>query len=193
MVDVVIINEVLFPRTPYGAAWGMLQYVEDIEAMGQYNWAEAVRRVVVDTQLRTHRRSFTSSETCVANALEFMAIDEFGYYVDDGEVVEWERRLKGSDNGHAGEMEPPNQDLSASKIACLGDVSITARETPNVVGVVEDGPQRCQDGVNDAVDVHREVTHAVSGDSSDGDKDFHSSIIDELQLGQHANSQACTP
>ena len=55
------------------------------------------------------------------------------------QVVELERRLKESDNGHAGEMGPPNQDLSASKTACLGDISTIPSETPNVAGVVEDG------------------------------------------------------
>ena len=39
---VFILSGVLFPRIPYGAAWRMLHYVEDIEGMGQYNWAEAV-------------------------------------------------------------------------------------------------------------------------------------------------------
>lgn len=43
-----ILSGVLFPRTPYGASWGMLYYVEDIEGMGQYNWAEAVWRVVAE-------------------------------------------------------------------------------------------------------------------------------------------------
>ena len=44
-----ILSGALFPRTPYGAAWGMLHYVEDIDGMSQYNWAEAVWRVVMET------------------------------------------------------------------------------------------------------------------------------------------------
>ncbi|KAJ8451316.1 hypothetical protein Cgig2_014088 [Carnegiea gigantea] len=32
-----IMSGVLFPHTPYGAAWGMLQYIEDIDRMGEYN------------------------------------------------------------------------------------------------------------------------------------------------------------
>ncbi|KAJ8437549.1 hypothetical protein Cgig2_017902 [Carnegiea gigantea] len=51
-----VISGVLFPRTPYGATWGMLHYTENIEQMGQYNWAEAVWRVVVETIEDTQKK-----------------------------------------------------------------------------------------------------------------------------------------
>ncbi|KAJ8420616.1 hypothetical protein Cgig2_023143 [Carnegiea gigantea] len=51
-----ILSGVLFPRTLYGAAWSMMQYVEDIEGMGQYNWAEAVWRVIGETIEDTQRK-----------------------------------------------------------------------------------------------------------------------------------------
>ena len=38
-----------FLRTPYGAAWGVDKYVEDVVGLGKYNWAEAVWRVLVES------------------------------------------------------------------------------------------------------------------------------------------------
>ncbi|KAJ8421573.1 hypothetical protein Cgig2_028557 [Carnegiea gigantea] len=51
-----IMSGVLFPGAPYGVAWGMLQYVEDIQRIGEYNWAEAVWRVVVNTIEDTQKK-----------------------------------------------------------------------------------------------------------------------------------------
>jgi len=38
----VVLSSVLFPRTPYGAVWSLLHYVEDIQGIGSYDWAKAV-------------------------------------------------------------------------------------------------------------------------------------------------------
>ena len=53
-----VLSGVLFPRTPYGAAWNLLQYVEDIDRMGEYAWAEAVWRVLVETIEDTQRKLY---------------------------------------------------------------------------------------------------------------------------------------
>ncbi|KAJ8446969.1 hypothetical protein Cgig2_006597 [Carnegiea gigantea] len=45
----ILLSDVLFPRTPYGAAWSLLRYVDDAEGMGQYAWADAIWQVVVDS------------------------------------------------------------------------------------------------------------------------------------------------
>ncbi|KAJ8425145.1 hypothetical protein Cgig2_032651 [Carnegiea gigantea] len=52
----IVLSGVLFPRTPYGAAWSLLRYVDDVEGMGQYAWAEAVWQVVVDFIEDTQRK-----------------------------------------------------------------------------------------------------------------------------------------
>ena len=44
----IILSGVLFPRTPYGAAWSFLRYTDDVAGMCQYAWAEVIWRVVVD-------------------------------------------------------------------------------------------------------------------------------------------------
>ena len=38
-----------FPKTPYGAAWGVEKYVQDFAGLGKYNWAEVVWRVLVES------------------------------------------------------------------------------------------------------------------------------------------------
>lgn len=38
-----------FPHTPYGAAWGVQKYVEDVRGLSQCSWAEAVWRVLVES------------------------------------------------------------------------------------------------------------------------------------------------
>ncbi|KAJ8421204.1 hypothetical protein Cgig2_019167 [Carnegiea gigantea] len=50
------VTGVLFPRTPYGTVWEMLHHVEDIEGMSEYNWAEVVWRVVVETIEDTQKK-----------------------------------------------------------------------------------------------------------------------------------------
>lgn len=45
----IIMSRVLFLLMPYGAAWGTLRYVEDVQKIGEYNWAQSEWRVVVDT------------------------------------------------------------------------------------------------------------------------------------------------
>jgi len=51
-----ILSGVLFLRTPYGAAWSLLHYVEDMNAMREYAWAEAVWRVLVETIEDTQKK-----------------------------------------------------------------------------------------------------------------------------------------
>ena len=51
-----ILSGVLFPRTPYGAAWSLLHYVADINTMREYAWAEAVWRVLVETIEDTQKK-----------------------------------------------------------------------------------------------------------------------------------------
>jgi len=51
-----VLSGVLFPCKPYGATWNLLQYVEDIDTMGEYAWAEAVWRVLVETIEDTQRK-----------------------------------------------------------------------------------------------------------------------------------------
>ena len=38
----IVLSWVLFSRTPYGATWSVLRYTDDVAAMGQYAWAEAI-------------------------------------------------------------------------------------------------------------------------------------------------------
>ncbi|KAJ8427968.1 LOW QUALITY PROTEIN: hypothetical protein Cgig2_017455 [Carnegiea gigantea] len=47
---------VFFPRTPYGASWSLLHYVDDVDGMGQYAWAEAICQVVVKSIEDTQRK-----------------------------------------------------------------------------------------------------------------------------------------
>jgi len=51
-----ILSGVLFPRMLYGASWSLLHYVEDIQGTGSYDWAEAVRRAVVETIEDTQKK-----------------------------------------------------------------------------------------------------------------------------------------
>ncbi|KAJ8425455.1 LOW QUALITY PROTEIN: hypothetical protein Cgig2_018853 [Carnegiea gigantea] len=59
----IVVSGVFFPRTPYGAAWSLLHYVDDVDCMGQYAWAEAIWEVVVesieDTQKKLARGLFS--------------------------------------------------------------------------------------------------------------------------------------
>ncbi|KAJ8429597.1 hypothetical protein Cgig2_008827 [Carnegiea gigantea] len=43
-----VMSGVRFPRTPYGAAWPVQKYMEDVHRMGEYAWLEAVWRVLVE-------------------------------------------------------------------------------------------------------------------------------------------------
>ena len=38
-----------FPRTPYVLAWGVQKYVKDVGGLGQYSYAEALWRVLVES------------------------------------------------------------------------------------------------------------------------------------------------
>ncbi|KAJ8420497.1 hypothetical protein Cgig2_006807 [Carnegiea gigantea] len=42
-----VMSGVVFPRTPYKAAWSVQKYMEDVHGMGEYAWAEAVWHVLV--------------------------------------------------------------------------------------------------------------------------------------------------
>jgi len=44
-----VMSGLFFPRTPYGVAWGVEKYVEDVASLGKYNFAEAVWRVLVES------------------------------------------------------------------------------------------------------------------------------------------------
>ncbi|KAJ8420361.1 hypothetical protein Cgig2_023217 [Carnegiea gigantea] len=59
----IVVSGVFFPRTPYGAAWSLLHYVDDVDCIGQYAWAEAIWEVVVesikDTQKKLARGLFS--------------------------------------------------------------------------------------------------------------------------------------
>ena len=52
----VILSGVLHPCTPYGAAWTLLHYVEDMNEIREYAWAEAVWRVLVETIEDTQKK-----------------------------------------------------------------------------------------------------------------------------------------
>ncbi|KAJ8430715.1 LOW QUALITY PROTEIN: hypothetical protein Cgig2_000280 [Carnegiea gigantea] len=52
----IVLSGVFFPRTPYGAAWSLLYYVDDVDGMGQYVWAEAIWQVVVESIEDTQRK-----------------------------------------------------------------------------------------------------------------------------------------
>ena len=51
-----VLSGVLFPRTPYRAAWSMLHYVEDVDGMAGYAWAEVMWRVLVEMMEDTQRK-----------------------------------------------------------------------------------------------------------------------------------------
>ncbi|KAJ8431549.1 hypothetical protein Cgig2_029578 [Carnegiea gigantea] len=51
-----VLSGVLFPRTPYGATGSMLHYVEDVDGMAGYAWAEAVWQVLVEMMGDTERK-----------------------------------------------------------------------------------------------------------------------------------------
>ncbi|KAJ8444283.1 LOW QUALITY PROTEIN: hypothetical protein Cgig2_029696 [Carnegiea gigantea] len=42
-----VMSGLMFPRTPYGPAWSVQTYMQDIRGLGEYAWAEAVWRVLV--------------------------------------------------------------------------------------------------------------------------------------------------
>ncbi|KAJ8425180.1 hypothetical protein Cgig2_010789 [Carnegiea gigantea] len=52
----IVLSGVLFPRMPYGVAWSLHRYVDDVEGMGQYAWADAIWQVVVDSIEDTQRK-----------------------------------------------------------------------------------------------------------------------------------------
>ncbi|KAJ8434227.1 LOW QUALITY PROTEIN: hypothetical protein Cgig2_005906 [Carnegiea gigantea] len=51
-----VMNRVMFLRTPYGAAWSMHKYMEDIHRMGEYVWAEAVWCILVEAIEKMQRK-----------------------------------------------------------------------------------------------------------------------------------------
>lgn len=57
-----VLSGVLFPRTPYEAAWSMLHYIEDVDGMASYAWVEAMWRVLVETMEDTQRIDGSLSE-----------------------------------------------------------------------------------------------------------------------------------
>jgi len=52
----IVLSGVFFPRTPYGAAWSLLRYVDDVDGMGQYAWVEAIWQMVVESIEDTQRK-----------------------------------------------------------------------------------------------------------------------------------------
>ncbi|KAJ8453380.1 LOW QUALITY PROTEIN: hypothetical protein Cgig2_008264 [Carnegiea gigantea] len=51
-----VISGVMFPRTPYGAACSVQNYMEDIRRMGEYAWAKAMWRVPVEAVKEMQRK-----------------------------------------------------------------------------------------------------------------------------------------
>ncbi|KAJ8444430.1 hypothetical protein Cgig2_005952 [Carnegiea gigantea] len=47
-----VMSGVMFLRTPYGVAWSVHTYIEDIRGWGEYAWAEAVWRLLVEALRR---------------------------------------------------------------------------------------------------------------------------------------------
>ena len=43
-----VMSGLFFPRTPYGAEWGVEKYVQDVGGLGKYNWTKAVWGVLVE-------------------------------------------------------------------------------------------------------------------------------------------------
>ncbi|KAJ8423069.1 hypothetical protein Cgig2_009338 [Carnegiea gigantea] len=54
-----VLSGVLFPWSLYGANWHMLGYADAPETLGQYAWAEAVWRDVVETMEDTQRKLYS--------------------------------------------------------------------------------------------------------------------------------------
>ncbi|KAJ8432891.1 LOW QUALITY PROTEIN: hypothetical protein Cgig2_014478 [Carnegiea gigantea] len=120
-VKIYAFSGVLFPCTLYGVGWGMLHYTENIKQMRQYNWAEVVWRVVVATIEDTQKKLCAGplsevqlnglslliqvipvlyprdDEIVHPTVQDFMGTDEFGYYVDDGELSVDERLRRARD------------------------------------------------------------------------------------------------
>jgi len=38
----------MFSKTPYGATWSVHKYIEGVCRMGEYAWAEAVWRILIE-------------------------------------------------------------------------------------------------------------------------------------------------
>ncbi|KAJ8424183.1 LOW QUALITY PROTEIN: hypothetical protein Cgig2_028308 [Carnegiea gigantea] len=110
---------VLFPCTPYGAAWSLLRYVDDVEGMGQYAWTEAVWQVVVDSIEDTQRKlcrgplsEVQLNGLCLLIQVQetavraYMDTDEYRFYVEDGEgVLSFDERLRRAREAYAKEKE----------------------------------------------------------------------------------------
>ncbi|KAJ8432869.1 hypothetical protein Cgig2_033874 [Carnegiea gigantea] len=47
---------VMFSRTPYGAAWSVQKYMEEVRGMGEYVWAEAVCRILIEAIQEMQRK-----------------------------------------------------------------------------------------------------------------------------------------
>ncbi|KAJ8420167.1 hypothetical protein Cgig2_000257 [Carnegiea gigantea] len=115
----IVLSGVLFPRTPYGAAWSLLRYVDDVEGMGQYAWAEAVWQVVVDSIEDTQRKlcrgplsEVQLNGLCLLIQVQetavraYMDTDEYRFYVEDGEgVLSFDERLRRAREAYAKEKE----------------------------------------------------------------------------------------
>jgi len=51
-----VMSGVIFLRTPYGAAWSMQKYMEDVRAMAEYAWAAAMWRILVEAVEEMQRK-----------------------------------------------------------------------------------------------------------------------------------------
>ncbi|KAJ8431690.1 hypothetical protein Cgig2_006546 [Carnegiea gigantea] len=110
-----VMSRVILPRTPYGAAWSVQKYMEDVRGMGEYAWAEAVWHILVEAMerySRSWRGLFPMSEfirgevipvfrpreeeMLVPTIRAFMKTDGFRDYILDRErrANELEARLK---------------------------------------------------------------------------------------------------
>ncbi|KAJ8441664.1 hypothetical protein Cgig2_019051 [Carnegiea gigantea] len=51
-----VMSGLMFPRTSYGAAWSMQTYMQDVRRLGEYAWAEAVWRVLIEAVEEMQRK-----------------------------------------------------------------------------------------------------------------------------------------
>ncbi|KAJ8434758.1 hypothetical protein Cgig2_019683 [Carnegiea gigantea] len=201
-------------RYPRIASWARVDHG------GRYDASELVKDIKEKEVI--HILYPQDAELVHASMSQFMETAEFGYYVDDGwlsvderlrrardaylvgkkahkstknevemlreQLAALERQIQGCDNGVAVEVGQGNQGLSASKVAGFN-------EAPNLGRIVEEGRPRYKDGVDGAgdVDIDRNDTQGVSGESGDADNEGNAMINGQVQPEQHAECAGCTP
>ncbi|KAJ8449477.1 hypothetical protein Cgig2_002274 [Carnegiea gigantea] len=77
-----VMSGVMFPRTPYRAAWSVQKYMGDVHGMGKYDWVKVIIPVLCPRE----------DEIMVPTVRDFMKIDRFRYYLLDAEEhLKWAR------------------------------------------------------------------------------------------------------